>query len=222
MRAGLARLSLVLVATWGVPAAVADEPRLSSQGDVVCGPRCVEYLLQCYRKATPGLIDLVRETQWPDFEAGASLKSLEGALRKRGVFTQAMKVGPEARLCWPYPVLLHLNGDDAFDGHFVVWLPSSTAARDEVWSGLIGVRKSSPAWLAQRRSGAILLTSPVPITDPGAALYDRDWFWQRFARVAAVLLTIVAAGFGGRLILSRLRRGVLGAYSHATTTEGLS
>ncbi len=192
--------TMIGLSALGIQPASGDEPKPAQNGDIVCGPRCLQYLLQCYGKKDPGLIELVREVQWPDIEAGSTLKALDEALRKRGVFTRALEIGPDSRLSWPYPVLLHLNGEDEDEGHFVVWLPSSSESREQVWTGLVGVRSGPPAKMAKRRSGAVLLTAPVPIEELGSAVsYHRDWLWHRYAwAVAGVLFTSVAFWGGGR------------------------
>lgn len=58
--------------------------RSRAAGDLVCGPRCVQYVVQHYG-GDENLTDLVREIQWPDLEAGSSFDSLKDALAKRGV-----------------------------------------------------------------------------------------------------------------------------------------
>jgi ABC-type bacteriocin/lantibiotic exporter with double-glycine peptidase domain len=131
-------------------------------GDIVCGPRCVQFVLKYYG-IEEDLIDLVREIQWPDLERGASLDSLEMALRMRGIETRAMRLGSRGVLKSPHPVIMHLNGKSA-GGHYVVWLPSSSDSESHVWIGLAGVQVGPTLDLEKSRSGAILLTSPTPIT----------------------------------------------------------
>jgi hypothetical protein len=175
-----------------VPASSSN--RVRSSGDLVCGPRCVQYLLRYFGKGDDELKDLVREIQWPNIEAGSSLSALEAALNKRGVFTRSLLISPQSRLCWRYPVLVHLPGDgDQALGHFVVWLPSSDILHDRIWSGLDGVRSPSPARHAAVRSGAVILTSPTPIADPGVAVYDSH-IWIRRAT------QLMAAAMGAGLI----------------------
>ena len=215
----MARIVLLPLLLAAGPRARGDEPTAArQQGDLVCGPRCLEYLLRCYHKENPGLIELIREVQWPDIDAGSTLQSLEAALRRRGLGTRAIRIGPEARLCWPYPVLVHLSGTDTEEGHYVVWLPSSTEAHEEVWSGLAGVRTGTPAQLARRRSGAILLTAPGPIGDPGAAIYHRDWFWRRSAALGLGSLVAVLCWLGGRFVSVHWRNSRV-RFPLATTKE---
>ena len=132
-------------------------------GDMVCGARCVKFLLQWYEKDDTGLIDLVREVQWPDFEAGATLESVDRALRARGICTCPISVSRTATLAWREPALVHLSGDGSTPGHFVVQLPSSTGDVAHVWAGLEGLQTGPTGNFSARRSGAVLLTSREPI-----------------------------------------------------------
>ncbi len=142
--------------------------------DLVCGPRCVQFLIQYYFKKNLDLTDLVREIQWPDIERGARLDTISESLQKRGLFTCPMRIGSEMRIDWPYPVLVHLGKNLDENGHFVVWLPTSSSGKDEIWFGVDGVRQEIPYDLARKRSGFILLTAPKPILNPKAAIYERN------------------------------------------------
>ncbi len=148
--------------------------RSEMTGDAICGPRCVQYILNHYGQHAD-LIELVRETQWPDFEAGASLEALSRALEKRGIHTCALRVDPQAKLSWPHPVLFHLTGHEA-GGHYIVRLsPSSGTTR---WGGLERLKKRPSEILAERFSGIALLTSPDPITDPATAVPYAGGRWS--------------------------------------------
>jgi hypothetical protein len=48
-------------------------------------------------------------------------------------------------------------------GHYVLWLPSSTADRIDTWTGPGGVQYVSADEFWQRSTGTVLLTSPEPI-----------------------------------------------------------
>lgn len=169
-------------------------------GDVVCGPRCVQFLLRWYDKGDEDLIALARELQWPELEAGASLQGIQVALENRGIHTYPMRVSPAATLQWSHPVLLHLHrGTDSDDGralgHYVVWLPSSTGADHDVWNGLAGTSTRPRRHVEGRMSGAILLTSPFPITDPSQAVRRNVFPWTFcLGLVFAAGGTIVLAG----------------------------
>jgi hypothetical protein len=114
------------------------------------------------------LITLVREIQWPDLEAGTTMEAIDRALRARGVHTYAMKLLPEARLKWPFPVLAHLETEND-KGHFVVWLPESSGNLAGVWCGLPGKKLEEEREWARHRSGAVLLTAPHAIENPDGA-----------------------------------------------------
>jgi hypothetical protein len=163
-----------LLAGSGLPAGAAENvpskpPTLGPQGyrDSICGPRCVQMILAQYDKEVD-LMDLVKETQWPEIENGANLAALEKALKSRGVFTCAIKLAPEAELVWKHPVLVHVD-DGGTLGHFVVWIPPSASRPPVVWEWLKGTREWShrqgPSW-----SGNVLLTAPRPIEDPASAV----------------------------------------------------
>lgn len=136
--------------------------------DLVCGPRCAQYLLRYYGQEVD-LIDLVREIQWPDLENGASLEAVDNALKRRGIHTFGMQLAPHARLKWPYPALVLVKMDGAKLGHFVVARPSLSKTLD-VWCGLRGIQRMSAGELAERSTGATLLTAPTRILNPDSAV----------------------------------------------------
>jgi ABC-type bacteriocin/lantibiotic exporter with double-glycine peptidase domain len=127
--------------------------------DNVCGPRCAWYVLRHYGHAVD-LIEVVRETQWPNLEKGTTLAQLQAALERRGVHTRAVDVPKDVSLCWNHPAIVHLRNARGNIGHFAVWIPSSNSRRVHVWDGLRGERTIPTAEFADERSGAILLTSP--------------------------------------------------------------
>lgn len=175
----------------------ATEPAVSprSRGDVVCGPRCVQYVLQHYGIESD-LIDLVKETQ-SDFEAGASLANLNDALRRRGVFTAALKLSPNSVLQWPHPVLMHLSSETEGMGHFVVWLPTQDGSESQVWNGLSGTQTGPESVLAKKRSGYVLLTATAEIPQPEAAARRKNRLdlWFLFCLVGVVALIGVMASY---------------------------
>jgi hypothetical protein len=178
----------------GVARAEADsagkEPataRPEMQRDTVCGPRCVQMILGQYGKEVE-LIELVRESQWPAIEHGATLAALEQALTKRGVYTRAMKIHPGAELTWKHPVLLHMNGQGS-SGHYVVWVPASKTRGPVVWDWAGGTRE----WDRQTAalcSGNILLTAPSPIDDPGTAVRLGGSCVSLFETLGVVLVAV--------------------------------
>ncbi len=150
--------------------AIAEFEGLNSE-DLVCGPRCVQYILESNGQHAD-LIDLIREMQWPDLEHGVDLEAIDTALRDRGVHTFAMRLSPNARLKWPYPAIVHLARERERLGHFVVWLPTSSHDVD-LWCGPRGVRRLSQGDFQAEFSGAVLLTAPEQIRDPELAV-ERD------------------------------------------------
>jgi ABC-type bacteriocin/lantibiotic exporter with double-glycine peptidase domain len=143
------------------PSAVKGGPR--EVNDLICGPRCVQFVLAHYTHDAD-LIELAKEIQWPNVEAGATLHDLANALSKRGVHTKPIRVNNSASpLRWPHPVILHLNVANG-RGHYVVWAPTPGGGDGEIW---LGPQEQRTKWekLWERRSGFALLTSPEPIGD---------------------------------------------------------
>ncbi len=146
----------------------ADPPRASA--DLVCGPRCIQFILHHYGQEAD-LIDLVKEAQWPDLEAGASLDRIQKCLNIRGIHTAAIRFDPGRQFRWPSPVLLYTDEGDPARGHYVVRLPGASPDHDDlVWAGVEGWRRGQWEDVTRGFSGLALLTSPEPITDVDAAL----------------------------------------------------
>lgn len=173
----------------------ADIPAVTrSRGDVVCGPRCLQYLLRHYGIETE-LMDLVKETQ-SDFEEGATLDALNEALRRRGVHTAALRLPSTAVIRWPHPVLMHLKSDDEGMGHYVIWLPTSERTQVHVWNGLAGIQTGSESRLAAKRSGVVLLTSQTEIEQPTmASVSTIRWdSWLSWLSWSGVLIVVSVIG----------------------------
>ena len=65
-------MALAFFLLTGLRARGDDAPKekdLKAINQVICGPRCVQYILRCYGRETP-LSQLVREMQWPDLARG--------------------------------------------------------------------------------------------------------------------------------------------------------
>lgn len=166
-----------------------DSPQSARRAnDLVCGPRCVQFALKWYGM-NAGLIDLVRELQWPDLESGSTFGSLAQALQKRGLYTCAVDAGNRELSDWPYPALVHLSGPDEA-GHFVVWVPANGPRQPECyWTGLDGFcRDLDPR--SYKRSGAVLLTAPVEITDAAAAFRSPGAADLRLIGISAILAVV--------------------------------
>lgn len=138
-----------------------SETPLTQTSDIVCGPRCVRFILMCYGHRED-LIDLIRELQWPQLESGSSVQSLSVALERRGIHTRSVIIGRNDVVRWNEPVLVHLTGSHDI-GHFVVWLPGGNLRHVRIWDGLHGFRSLQPMEFAKVRSGSIVLTSRQPI-----------------------------------------------------------
>ena len=192
------RLTCISLICWVSPCQARD-----TDGDFICGPRCVSFLLEYYGRPSPELIELVKALQWPRLEQGASLASIERELNQRGVYTFALKVGKEARIVWPEPVLVHLKGDAA-GGHYVVLLPPNKGVNDKVWVGLGGFRVGPSRDLARRRSGYLLLTSKKPIVDPMKSVASMDGLSFPTCNFVASLGCLTVIAFA--VIVSILRR----------------
>jgi peptidase C39-like protein len=167
--------------------------RETNNSESICGPLCVKALLDHYGKPAEDVTDLIREIQWPDIAAGSTLRAIGEALSKRGIYSQAMQIGPEARLSWPHPVLLHLKEGGKSGGHYVIWAPPEDPDNERIWMGPSGWRRGPWNVIAGDRSGIILLTSPVPITHPLSAVYDptQDFRWAFGSLVVSALVWIV-------------------------------
>lgn len=178
--------------------------RVDSKGDVVCGPRCVEFILKYYGKNGVDLVDLVNEIQGEQVDRGATMERLKNALDARGMFTFAGEIPLGGRLRWPHPVIVHLRSEDPRGmGHYVVQLPSEGGTAI-VYSGLSGYQKGSEKDLAGRMSGHVLLTSPEPISDPISCVEVSTAPARALAWGGAAILLV--SGFLGLVSVVRLRR----------------
>lgn len=156
----------------------------------VCGPRCVQWVLARYG-IEADLVQLVRETQWPDFEAGASFHAMQAALERRGLFTQALK-SPSIEN-WDVPIIIQERLAGEAIAHFAVidpelgyWDPAilDFAERDmSRYTGhLLAVFESPPATPTSRWwvSDAVLAGSAAGLAGLLAYL-----IWRRSSRWTA-------------------------------------
>jgi len=128
---------LALLATFTTTIAVLAENHQTKEKDRVydsiCGPRCVQYILRHYGIQVE-LHDLIRECQWPDVEAGASLNALIQSLNSRGIHTLPLKAR-QVQINWDKPILAYVdNGEDRL-GHFVV-LQDLNNGDAKVWNAI--------------------------------------------------------------------------------------
>ena len=179
-----------------------------SQSRIVCGPRCVQYVLQHYGHDAD-LVDLIKEIQWPRLEEGASLETLSAALEARAVSTAALRLGSDVQLCSREPVIVHIQrrDGDAEGGHFVVWLPASNEAHVHYWDGLNGIIVEDRASFARAASGVVLITSANPITETSGCYHVPRDAWS-------TLEVFLAVSFLGTIIISMT---FIVEYSHLLT-----
>ncbi len=176
--------------------------------DRICGPRCVQYLLEYYELESEDLVDLVREIQWPEVEKGASLDRLEQALRDRGLSTASIRIPENATLRWHFPAVVHLEEKGASFGHFAVWLPESEGDHVEVWSGREGLLPMRQSDFSKLFTGVALLTSREPIVDPGSAVES-----HRPSALGIRPLMVALTVIGAILVVTQRLRGQSLAFS---------
>lgn len=149
-----------------------DREEIRNATRVVCGPKCVGYLLDYYQVSErPSLVALTRELQGRDIDQGTTLSVLSEYLAEHGVHTVPIGLSGSARLNWRYPALVHLKPPISGEiGHFVIWLPSSTSDEVRYWDGDHGVVCVPQSEWQRKRSGSVLLTSPVKIESVDGAV----------------------------------------------------
>ncbi len=97
-----------------------ENARPSQNGDMICGPRCVKYILDFYDRDSD-LISIIQEMQGGSLESGTSLAFIERSLADRGLYVCALQVSSDAVLSFPYPVVVHLAATEQEPlGHFAV------------------------------------------------------------------------------------------------------
>ncbi len=158
-------LGLSLVGPTAVAWADVPATKLRADSDMVCGPRCVKFILRSYGQEVD-LIELVKEIQWPDLEAGASLDRIERSLNVRGIYTKAVRFAPDRRLTWPHPAVLFTDEGNPPSGHYVVTSPEAESGSDDlIWAGVEGWRRGRWNEITRGFAGVALLTSPEPIPE---------------------------------------------------------
>lgn len=139
-------------------------PFLVDGRDNVCGPRCVWFLLNWFDRDCE-LVDVIRETQWPDVEKGTNLAKLKAALEGRGLIAVGIEMQRPALLASHYPGIVHLKADGQTLGHFIVIPPHETDVGDllTVWDGLSGWRQVDRSSIENRMSPIELFVAPGPV-----------------------------------------------------------
>lgn len=175
---------IVLIAGTSQSESPSGEPIASPES--ICGPECVRVVLQEYHHSEP-LYGLVREMQPTLLADGCDLATVARTLNARGLHTAAMQIGERVSVRWPYPVIVHLRAN-AGTGHFVVQLPDDSK-RARVWFGPGDLRIMEQADFARWRSGAVLLTAPIPIDSP-----ESSFFIESVGLPWTVLVLVVLLG----------------------------
>lgn len=165
--------------------------------NVVCGPRCVQRVLQHYGQKVE-LIDLVIELQGAAIDRPANLADMKSALERRGVYAMGVRVRSIDRLAsldWTGPVITHFSADG---GHFRVIFPARSDANSTcVWDGLAGATMLPIAEIATESSGVHLLTSGLPIDECLQSSDSRRMSARlAVAVVSATILVCISARYG--------------------------
>ena len=151
----------------------------ASGRDVVCGPRCVQKLLEYYRRPSEELASLVQELQWPNLLEGTSMQKIASALRKRGFYTLVLKLDHGAMLKGNAPAIVHIKSPGGL-GHYVLWVPNKVGGH-KIWSWEHQYQTGIWNDLVRNRSGFVLLASPEkPLSvedsvEPGTDESMRFW-----------------------------------------------
>jgi hypothetical protein len=156
---------------------------------LLCGAQCV-YSAQRWYRGHDDLAVIARETNdrydWP-----ATLAAMEAALNRRGIHTLTIRVRPNTKVRWPYPIVVHLETLDRSAAHFSLWTPGPPAEECPAWSG----RENKEGRLGLRPSGVLLLTSPAAIEESAVEVSGPEDFhrqvWQALAGVTAALPLVV-------------------------------
>lgn len=160
------RLAALLWLGWlGLACPVMADESLKGQkpSNIVCGPRCVQFVTGYYKNNSPTDLLHIIESVQANLEAGSSLADLASYLKGQGLFTMALKPAEGNTIVYGRPSIVHLRGDGNGIGHFVIVLPGSDGVSSFIWSGLEGYQ-SMPAWeLASMVEGGFLLTNDQPI-----------------------------------------------------------
>jgi hypothetical protein len=170
--------------------------------DIVCGPRCIQRLLEWYGK-DEDLTPIIRETQGPEIRHGSSLRSLQEALNRRGIHSAAVEVPAGCRVEWRYPIILHdanISTDRDPKGHFFLWLPASGSGEASVFTAGSPNTGQSLIDGFVRSGGTALVTAPSADAQFGKAFSPRDT-----KRPLLFALLIVSVG---ALVISLRLRGV--------------
>lgn len=181
-----------LLSCLGAGTAPRDDP-----SSFVCGPRCVQRVLQHYGQQAE-LIDLVRELQGAAIDRPANLADMKRAIQRRGICAEGVRIAPAdlRRIMWPEPVIAHLSGTDGAAGHFCVLPPAEPGpgASSRIWDGLGGSSELHGGEAFGTFSGVVLVTARSPISEVRGVLRPRRPLAT--AALAAVLAACAAIARG--------------------------
>ena len=176
----------------------------------ICGPRCVEFVLDWYGRPAD-VTDLIGELQQGRTYQSVSLAALAESLVRRGIHTKAVQLSWGATLDWPHPVVRHSTWPSGA-GHFTVLVPPRGEFPRLVWTDSAGYKRELTDVADGAASGVYLLTAPEPIGDPRPQVRRGAWPW--LAGVSGAVLVGVSVYW--------LRiRGRRQAASQVLQTEGL-
>ncbi len=155
--------TVVLLLAGVCSAPVAAQDPAASTGEAICGPRCVEFVLNWYDRPVE-VSDLIWELQGGQSDRQVSASALDAALKKRGIHTQLVRISEWKSPTWSYPALLHMRNENG-SGHFVVWVPPSEGKPSLLWDNGAGFTKALTPSQSARLSGVAILTSREPFPD---------------------------------------------------------
>jgi hypothetical protein len=157
-------------------------------GNLFCGPRCVQRVLEHYGKKSD-LLELIGQMQWPAFEQGSSMAALAKALEARGLHTRAVNLDSDSEINWDRPVIVHLGTQTL--GHYTVWLPQQNGSTTpRLWDAsnnpVIGLTRFD-----ELRSGPVLLTSDEPIADSRIVGRRRQTIYRGALLISTLTCSVV-------------------------------
>lgn len=188
-------VELIGVLLIGLVAFVQDVPvdgaeSTSRVGDVVCGPRCVQFVLREHG-IEADLIELVKEMQWPNIESGTTLDRVRAVLKERGVITDLVSIPKDSAYAAPSSAIIHIPDPKGDLGHFAVLLPSNNSEEVTLWLGVAGVRKMKLSEFHKTHSGLALIATVASAEDGAAFVRSRNTLWCALAGVVVVTTAVL-------------------------------
>jgi ABC-type bacteriocin/lantibiotic exporter with double-glycine peptidase domain len=210
--------ALLAIVPWqgalGVCGEADEKSSLEGLNEVICGPRCVYYVLKHSGRDEP-LASLVREMQWPDLTKGSTVAQMEKALTSRGIHVRSIQLKRFGSARPESPAIVHLrkegDAEEDLKGHFVVLLPESTEAEALVWDGVLGIRREPWIEFSKKMTGTIMLTGDAPIENVDEVLRLRGPLsaWEVCLWAALVLGLVCVIPLGPRALRGLAKRSSL-------------